>query len=82
VDGREVDLTDLPPAKWTDSMCAAGKKRQGGWSNEGLTHFNVHSANIKALRDTENSMKLEDAYLELMEEDDGTSKRSDGGGYK
>jgi hypothetical protein len=63
-------------------MCAAGKRKQGGWSNEGLTRFNVHSANIKALRETENSVKLEDAYLEMMEDEDGTTKCSDGGGYK
>jgi hypothetical protein len=27
-EGMAVDLTDLPPAKWTDSMCTAGKKNR------------------------------------------------------
>jgi hypothetical protein len=55
-EGKEVDWTDLPPAKWTDSMCAAGKRKQGGWSNAGLERFNEHTANIKVLRETENSL--------------------------
>jgi hypothetical protein len=81
-EGKEVDWMDLPPAKWTDSMCAAGKRKQGGWSNEGLERFNEHTTNIKALRETENSMKLEEKYMELMDDEDGENKRGDGGGYK
>jgi hypothetical protein len=60
------------------------KRKQGGWSNEGLERFNEHTTNIKVLRETEeNSLKLEEKYMEMMEDDKGgMNKRSNSGGYK
>lgn len=77
-ENEDYDVDDLPSAKWTDTVGSVGKKSRGGWSNEGLERFNTYMTNIKNLRNTENSVKLEEAYKEKMQDEEGMEKRRAG----
>jgi hypothetical protein len=81
-EGKETDGIKLPTPKWTESMGSVGVRNKGGWLNEGLKRFNENTTDIVALRETQNSVKLEIDYLQKMKEESGKNKRGDGEGYK
>jgi hypothetical protein len=81
-EGKETLGIKLPTPKWTESVGAVGMRNKGGWSNEGLKRFNDNTTDIVALRETQNSVKLEIDYLQKMKGESGKNKRGDGEGYK
>jgi hypothetical protein len=81
-EGKETDGVRMPTPKWTESMGSVGMRNKGGWSNEGLKQFNENTTDIVALRETQNSVKLEIDYLQKMKGESGKNKQRDGEGYK
>jgi hypothetical protein len=81
-EGKETDGIRMPTPKWTESMGSVGVRNKGGWSNEGLKQFNENTTDIVALRETQNSVKLEIDYLKKMKGESGKNKRGNGDGYK
>jgi hypothetical protein len=81
-EGKETDGIKLPTPKWTESVGAVGMQNKCGWSNEGLKQFNENTMDIVALRETQNSVKLEIDYLQKMKGESGKNKRRDGEEYK
>lgn len=72
LEGKKVaEGNKLPAAKWTEVNNSGGK---GGWSNEGLLRFNTHMTNMNVLRETEFSVKLEEAYRTKVETEDVLKK--------
>jgi hypothetical protein len=81
-EGKETDGVRMPTPKWTESVGAVGMRNKGGWSNEGLKRFNENMTDIVALRETQNSVKLEIDYLQKMKGESGKNKQRDGEEYK
>jgi hypothetical protein len=81
-EGKETDGIRMLTPKWTESMGKVGMQNKGRWSNVGLKRFHENTTDIVALRETQNSVKLEIDYLQKMKGELGKNKRGDGEGYK
>jgi hypothetical protein len=66
-EGGEVDSKKLVKTKWTDTGAAA--KKYEGWVEEGVEFFNNQVQELKIVRTTAVSKRMEEEYLQKKKKD-------------